>query len=249
MNKITTADKILNFVDYISNVSINLPNSYHILNPFKGENSIQTKTISRQFYTKYYNDTNKRIMILGSSPARRGTAVTGIPFEDAQHLLAETGIKIDNFHINKASSNFLYEVIEKYGGIQDFYSKFYLSFVCPLGISHTNEKGNEINCNYYDNKELRKSLDDLIISSLKKQIKFIDSSICFCIGSGENYKYLNSINKKYKLFEKIVPLEHPRFIMQYNSKDKEKYLYKYLQVLKLEQFDKEIKGENYEKQQ
>ena len=243
----TTADKILHFIDYISNESINLPDSYHILNPFKGNNSISTKAIARQFYAKYYNDTRKRILILGSSPARRGTAITGIPFEDAEHLLAETGIKIDNYHINKASSNFLYEVIDRYGGVQEFYAQFYLTFVCPLGISRINEKNNEINCNYYDNKELCNSLDYFIVSSLKQQLEFVDTSKCFCIGSGENFKYLTSINKRYKLFGEIVPLEHPRFIMQYNSKDKEKYLQKYLQVLKFEQINREYGGKNYAK--
>lgn len=250
MNNITTADKILEFIEYLSNVSVNLPNSYHILNPFKGTDSIQTKKISKQFYTKYFNDVNKRIMILGSSPARRGTAITGIPFEDAQHLFKETGIEIDNFHINNASSNFLYDVIERFGGAQKFYSKFYLNFVCPLGISKTNEKGNDVNSNYYDNKELQHSLDQFILNSLKKQLGFnIDTTVCFCIGSGENFKYLDELNKKHKFFDKIIPLEHPRFIMQYNSKDKEIYLQKYLQALNYKQANQQNEGEFYEKQQ
>ena len=31
-------------------------------------------------------------------------------------------------------------------------------------------------------------------------------------------------NEQYHFFEKIIALEHPRFIMQYNSKNKDKYL-------------------------
>ena len=122
--------------------------------------------------------------------------------------------------------------MKEYGGCDKFYKDFFMSFVCPLGIVNINNKGKEVNCNYYDNKTLEKNLYEFITTSLKKQISFgIDTSICYCIGSGENYKFLTKINEEYKFFEKIIPLEHPRFIMQYNSKDKDKYISKYLEAL------------------
>ncbi len=72
----------------------------------------------------------------------------------------------------------------------------------------------------------------LIISALKTQISLgIDTSVCYCIGSGQNYQELSKINKKWCFFQKIVPLEHPRFITQYHPEDKEKYLHKYLDAL------------------
>ena len=95
-------------------------------------------------------------MILGSSPARRGTALTGVPFEDVNHLQEDTGIFINAFGANKRSSSFLYEVMEKYGGRQKFYKRFYMNFVCPLGIEKINLKGNWVNCNYYENAALKK---------------------------------------------------------------------------------------------
>lgn len=227
------SDKVLKLNGELSNFIINLPNNYRISNPFNSGNKEKIKEMTSIFYKKYYNDNNKRHMILGSSPARRGTAVTGIPFEDANHLYKITGIKIDDFYINKSSSDFLYQVMERYGGCEKFYKDFFMSFVCPLGIVKVNSKGNEINCNYYENKEIESSLYDFIVESLRKQISFgIDTSICYCIGSGENFKFLININKQYHFFDKIIPLEHPRFIMQYNSKDKDKYLSKYVDALK-----------------
>lgn len=221
--------KVLQFNDKLSKTSLLLPDNYRMLNPFIGEQKNLVNEISTIFYKKFYNDTNKRQLILGSSPARRGTAVTGISFEDAEHLKTKTGISIQNFYVNKSSSNFLYDVIEEYGGCEKFYSKFYMSFVCPLGIVRTNYNGNEVNCNYYDNKKLENALYQLIICSLKEQISFgIDTSVCYCIGSGENYKFLERINKEYNFFKKIIPLEHPRFIMQYNSRQKDQFLKKYL---------------------
>lgn len=107
-----------------------------------------------------------------------------------------------------------------------------MNFVCPVGIVRTNSKGNEVNCNYYDSKKLQDALYSLIVSSIQAQIDLgIDTSICYCIGSGENYTFLSKINERYKFFEEIIPLEHPRFIMQYNSKHKDEFLEKYLTAL------------------
>lgn len=226
------SDNVLKFNDELANIAIDLPKSYSICNPFNSEDKGKIKEITQGFYKKYYNDNNKRFLILGSSPARRGTAVTGIPFEDANHLFKITGIKVDDFYINKSSSDFLYKVMEQYGGCEKFYNDFFMSFVCPLGIVKINSKGNEVNANYYENKKIENYLYDFIVESLRKQISFgIDTSICYCIGSGENYKFLTKINEQYHFFDKIISLEHPRFIMQYNSKDKDKYLSKYLDAL------------------
>lgn len=226
------SDCVLEFNEWLSNTSLELFDNYSISNPFNDKNKEQIKEITTMFYKKYYNDNNKRYLILGSSPARRGTAITGIPFEDANHLYKETGIMIDNFYINKSSSNFLYDVMENYGGCKKFYSDFFMNFVCPLGIVNINSKGNEVNSNYYENKKLENALYSFIVESLEKQISFgIDTSVCFCIGSGENFKFLTKINEQYHFFDKIIALEHPRFIMQYNSKDRNKYLDKYMNAL------------------
>ena len=228
----TFSDNVLEFNEWLANTSLELFDNYSISNPFNGKNRIQIKEITNAFYKKYYNDHNKRYLILGSSPARKGTATTGIPFEDANHLYKETGIMIDNFYINKSSSNFLYDVMEQYGGCQRFYKDFFMSFVCPLGIVNVNSKGNLVNANYYENKKLEKASHNFIVDSLKKQIALgIDTSICYCIGSGENFKFLTKINEEYHFFDKIISLEHPRFIMQYNSKDRNKYLDKYINAL------------------
>lgn len=177
-----------------------------------------------------------RYLILGSSPARRGSAVVGVPFEDASHLQQETGIMIDGFHINKSSSNFLYEIIDKCGGCDKFYRKFYMNFVCPLGITKETSLGHTINCNYYEYKNLKQALYKFIVNSIQQQLKFnIDTTICYCIGSGENYKFLMELNNEYHFFKTLIPLEHPRFIMQYNSKNKETFVKKYLKALNIDE--------------
>lgn len=228
----TLAEQILSFNERLSQELPALPEGYSVVNPFAGEQKEQVEAVVTAFYQKYYNDSYTRRLILGSSPARRGTAVTGIPFEDAKHLQAETGIVIDKFYINPSSSGFLYDVMKAYGGCDKFYADFYMNFVCPIGIIKINQKGNEVNCNYYENKKLQKSLYSFIIDTLRCQLEFgIDTSVCYCIGSGENYKFLSRINDEYGFFNAIIPLEHPRFIMQYNSDKKDIFLEKYIKAL------------------
>ena len=230
MKSKTIAQKILAFNDALKSASINLPEKYRLINPFAGANQQQ---ITCRFYHKYYHDNKRRFMILGSSPARRGTALTGVPFEDVNHLQKDTGISIDAFGANKRSSSFLYEVMEEYGGRQNFYKQFYMSFVCPLGIEKINLKGNWVNCNYYENAALKKYLYPFIVDSLRRQIDFnIDTTVCFCIGSGENFKFLTNINDEHHFFDAIVPLEHPRFIMQYNADRKEEFIQKYVNIFR-----------------
>ncbi len=229
----TNSEKILDYCEKLSNIKLDSFENYIIINPYSS-NKEQIKLITTKFYNKYYNDNKNRRLILGSNPARRATAVTGIPFEDAAHIQQTTGIFIDNFYVNKSSSNFLYDVIDKYGGCEKFYSDFYMNFVFPLGIAKINSKGSESNCNYYEIKQFEKKLEQYIIDFIKEILKLdIDTSICYCIGSGKNYEYLLKINKEYNFFKTIIPLEHPRFIMQYNSKNKDLYLKKYLTALNM----------------
>ncbi len=231
-SNLTFAERVLQFYDNLACELLELPIGFKLINPFTGDNMKQVKRVTTAFYQKYYNDNHQRRLIIGSSPSRRGSAVIGVPFEDAEHLQKETGIFIDDFYINKSSTGFLFDVMKEYGGCTKFYADFYMSFVCPLGIVKTNLKGNEVNCNYYEDERLQEILYPFIVKSIQSQINLgIDTSVCYCIGSGKNYTFLLKLNEEYHFFEKIIPLEHPRFIMQYNSNRKEEFIEKYLYLL------------------
>lgn len=226
------SDKVFDFNRQISNYIIEMPDGFKIVNPFKSSQGDRINEMVSAFYSHYYNDQIPRKMILGSSPARRGTGVTGVPFEDAYHLHELAGFNVEGFSVNRASSDFLQEVITKYGGRDKFYSEFYMGFVFPLGITKQNPKGNEVNYNYYESKKIEKLLYPLILESLESQLNLgIDRSICYCIGSGENFKFLMKLNERHSFFEEIVPLEHPRFITQYNSSRKDYFMEKYIKAL------------------
>ncbi|WP_225360791.1 uracil-DNA glycosylase family protein, partial [Lacticaseibacillus rhamnosus] len=89
-----------------------------------------------------------------------------------------------------------------------------------------------LNSNYYETNVIKDRLMPFIVASLQEQIKLgVDTSVCYCIGSGENFKVLTSINQTYHFFGSIVPLEHPRYVMQYHFKDRARYIQKYVAAL------------------
>ena len=55
----------------------------------------------------------------------------------------------------------------------------------------------------------------------------LDTTEVFVLGK-KNADFINRLNSEEKLFEKLTVLEHPRYIQQYRSKEKERYIDKYL---------------------
>jgi hypothetical protein len=222
----TFADKVINFNKQLD-FNGPLPSGIHIMNPFK-ENP-QVIILMEQFYKKFYNDHNKRHLILGINPGRFGAGVTGIPFIDSKRLKSVCNIDYSGRETHEPSSVFVYEVIEAFGGVNKFYNHFYIHSVCPLGFTAIGKNGKELNYNYYDSKELTEAVYDLIIENIHKQIAFgVDTDTCFCFGNGKNEKFLRKLNDEKGFFKNIIALEHPRFVMQYKTKSKAEYIDKYV---------------------
>lgn len=200
------------------------------MNPFR-ENPHALEA-SEKFYRKFYNDNKLRRIILGINPGRFGAGVTGVPFTDTKRMEQICGIKIKDLTSHEPSSVFIYKMIDAYGGAKKFYSRFYINSICPLGFVSKNKKDKEVNYNYYDSKDLFSDVKPFIIRTLKKQIKLgIDTSVCFCLGTGKNFGALTLLNDEHKFFGKIIPLEHPRYIMQYKMKSIELYVRKFIELL------------------
>jgi hypothetical protein len=226
---VTFADKVNSFNSKLK-FNKRLPKDILIMNPFRENPSILP--VTKRFYDKFYKDEKERNIILGINPGRHGAGVTGIPFTDTVRLEKHCGIKIYEFNSYETSSEFIYKMINEYGGVRKFYSRYYINAVCPLGFTKPGRSGKQINYNYYDDKILADTMYDFILNSLQKQISFgINTDVCYCLGTGKNYKFLEELNRKENLFGKIVPLEHPRFIMQYRRKQLNNYIDKYLKAL------------------
>lgn len=219
-----------------------LPAGIEIMNPFR-ENSCATPA-SIKFYDKFYGDYNKRGIILGINPGRFGAGITGVPFTDPIHLADDCDIHIETCpKAREPSSEFIYEVIDAYGGVEKFYSRWYINSVCPLGFTKTTAAGKAVNYNYYDNKSLETAALPFILQTLPQQIEFgIYTAACFCLGMDKNARFLRKLNQEHKFFGEIAPLEHPRYIMQYKTAEKGKYIAKYVSLF--QEWEKKFVCEN-----
>jgi hypothetical protein len=227
----TFAEKIIEFNQSLD-FRKELPSGIRIMNPFREVSDIME--LSSEFYRKYYNDNFHRHMILGINPGRFGAGVTGIPFTDTKRLTCECGIKYGGKQTHEPSSVFVYEVIEAYGGTSRFYKDFYIGAVCPLGFVKRDASGAEKNYNYYDSRDLTELVYPFIVENIRKQLEFgISREIGFCFGTGKNEKFLRQLNDKYSFFNKIIALEHPRFVMQYRARKKQFYIDKYIDAFDL----------------
>lgn len=226
----TFADRAIAFNNAL-NYKGTLPPNIGIMNPFQ-HNKAAVKA-SEQFYHRYYNDNKTRHILLGINPGRFGAGQTGVPFTDPIRLRKECGVSYDGGTFRESSSVFIYEMIESYGGVDKFYSDFFISAVSPLGFTKLGPRGNPLNHNYYDSKDLIEASRPFIIDCLKKQLSlgvYVDKAIC--LGTGKNYQFLKKLNNEHQFFSEIIPLEHPRFIIQYKSKFKDEYIQKYVDTLK-----------------
>jgi len=201
-----------------------LPNDIDWLYPQKDPAVIK---IFETFLHKYYDDDKPRRILLGINPGRFGAGVTGVNFTAPKQLKEFCGIDHDFKKQSELSAEFIYEMISAYGGAKKFYSHFFIGSVCPLGFIKQGK-----NINYYDDKELLKAVEPFIVNSLQQLVDFkVDRKICIAIGGEKNFKYLNSLNKRFSWFEAIVPLPHPRFIMQYRRKQKHEFIQQYLNFI------------------
>ena len=219
------SEKVLSFYSGLK-IDRRLPRGVELLNPYANPTTFELCT---KFYRRFYSDASERIMIIGINPGRFGAGLTGIPFIDPPKLEQLCGIPNNLPKKPELSADFIMNLIQAYGGLSKFYSNFYINSVSPLGFTFETK-----NLNYYDTPPLLKAVEPFIIDSLTKQINFgINRRIAFCLGEGENFKYLSSLNERQKFFEEIVPLAHPRFIMQYRRKKIQDYIDVYLEKLAL----------------
>ena len=223
----TKADRILAFYNALEFDRSYLDEDLDVLNPFEEASSEQEQALCR-FYRKFYSDNKPRKLILGINPGRLGAGATGIPFTDTKRLI-ECGIPFESFSTHEPSSVFVYEAIDAFGGPKKFYDQFFIGSVCPLGfVIRKNE--NWVNFNYYDRASFSNALAPYLLEQIQKQIELAGKNERIIVfGTGKNLKFLEKLNKEYHFTPELVPLEHPRYVMQYKYKQREQYITKYLE--------------------
>lgn len=224
------AGKILQFYASLNLQDRDLPDKTSVMNPYRQQDE-EVKRVIERFYYKYYDDHQPRGLILGINPGRFGAGVTGIPFTDTPALRDHCGLEF-GIETRETSAEFVYKVVDAMGGPELFYKRWFIGAVCPLGFVHQNQRGNWVNYNYYDDKALFSAVENFIVEKLRAQISLCGNpGSCVVLGNGKNYKALQKLNQQHQLFEEIIPLEHPRYVMQYKKRYLEDYIWKFTEVL------------------
>jgi len=223
-NKSNFADKVIEY-HFDLTEQWKLPKGFELIQVF---DQSDTQIVFSKFYKKYFSDQSPRKLIVGINPGRFGAGVTGVPFTDPHYLEESCKIKNDFPKRKELSAIYIDDLIMAMGGHKKFYSEYYISSVCPLGFIK-----NGINANYYDDPKLTKAVKKHIVRHLNEQIQLgCETKKVYSLGKGKNYKFLKKLNQEINLFDEVVPLPHPRWVMQYKLKHKAEILEQTIQALR-----------------
>lgn len=201
-----------------------LPQDVQVLVPY---NDAQTLRYVQKFLTRFYQDKRSRIGVFGINPGRLGAGLTGIAFTDPVALREHCGIENTLGSTAELSSEFIYKVIDAYGGSSAFFAEFFLSSLCPLGFT----KGTK-NYNFYDDAALQSAVMPFIRSTMNEQLKLpLSRDTAVILGTGKIRVVAESLNASEKYFRNLVFLEHPRYIMQYKRRSVPAFVRKYVDTL------------------
>lgn len=195
----------------------------NFINPYSDDD---VRYVVKQFYSKFYKDNKERLFVIGINPGRFGGGLTGLAFTDPVALREYCGIENNLGNKKELSSKFIYSVIDKFGGAEKFFSKVFLTALYPLAIIRDRK-----NYNYYEDRKLAEHVRGEILQNIKSQISFGTRRDYVIVLGKKNTEYFLPINEEYKFFDKIITLEHPRYIMQYKLKQKNFYINKYLNTI------------------
>ncbi len=182
----------------------------------------------RAFLDRFFDDNHDRLLVLGINPGRFGAGITGVTFTDPVALADFCGIENDLQRRREPSSIFVYELIDRLGGPHEFYRRFFLTAVSPLGFTHDGK-----NLNYYDDAKLATAVTPFIVETMEQQIALgarRDHAIVF--GRGQNHRFLEKLNAEHGWFGELHPLDHPRSIVQYKRKRMGEYATRYAELFR-----------------
>ena len=219
----TFANRALQFYRRLSTPAV--PPGVVVMNPYK---SRRVMGYVAEFLDRYFADHTRRVLVFGINPGRFGAGITGITFTDPVALADFCGVSNDLQRKRELSSIFIYDFIHRYGGVREFYSRFFLTAMCPLGFTRDG-----LNLNYYDVPALARAVEPFIVKSIRAQIGLggrTDHAIV--IGKHKNLQFFERLNEQHRFFGRIEAVEHPRSIMQYRRRHLERYLGEYEAVFR-----------------
>ena len=141
--------------------------------------------------------------ILGINPGRFGAGITGIPFTDPKRLAEFCDIHIEacpNAH--EPSSLFVYEVIEAWGGLREFYDKMVHQFHLPAWLCKGRQNGRETNYNYYDSAELTRTALPLLWIAFAARLQWAWKGMYASAWARAKLRFYGQAERRTRLFGK-----------------------------------------------
>lgn len=216
--------KVIQFTQNLRIPELELPPGFEWLFPY---GQPETMRCLSEFYQKYYSDQRGRHFVFGINPGRFGAGQTGVPFTDPLRLETECGIQNSFPKKAELSADFVWRFIRAFGGADVFTQSFYITSLSPLGFIR-----NGLNINYYDDKNLIKNVDAFITWNIRTQLEFgMLGKTAICFGEGQNFAFFSKLNQRERFFENIIPLPHPRWVMQYRRKKVDEFVERYVSTL------------------
>lgn len=226
------ADRLLKEVRAFNLDQVHLPEGIAVLDPFHGAHSDQVRGLVERFHRKYYADDAPRMLMLGINPGRLGAGSTGICFTDTKRCESDLGLPVEGMRTHEPSSDFFYRAVRAAGGADVFYRQVYVQAICPLGFTRMGPKGTPVNLNYYDDPALQQAITPVVTDWIRRLLATgLRTDVACCIGTGKNLAFLQKLNAEHGFFQRIIPLEHPRFVMQYKYRTLDAYVAKYVAAL------------------
>lgn len=221
----TFAAQVIAFTQALRPPDIALPPGFEWLFPYDNAETMRALTA---FYQRFYDDLQTRAFIFGINPGRFGAGLTGVPFTDPLRLETECGIATSFPKKPELSATFVWQFIHAYGGASAFCRDFYITSLSPLGLVKDGK-----NINYYDDRFLQKTAEAFIVWNIRTQLDFgARREAAICLGEGQNFSYFQKLNASHGFFKEIVPLPHPRWVMQYRRKRVAEFVEKYVATLR-----------------
>ena len=208
----TFADRLLAFLTDFD-LPDQLPPGIEARSPYRDPAVLP---LLQAFSRKYYADNQPRVAVLGINPGRLGNGRTGIAFTDPAALTRHCGIGHElPLKAPELSSTFVYEVVNAMGGPTAFYQHFYVGSIYPLVLLNQG-----LNYNYYDAAAVTRTLWPAMRESLRRLVREVGvrTDVVVCLGK-RNGQFLEKLNAELALFERIIILDHPRYLMQYKRRD------------------------------
>jgi hypothetical protein len=218
------ADRVLAFYRLLQPPDLPLPAGFSWLFPYE---QAETRRVMTLFYQKYYADDQPRFFLFGINPGRFGAGITGIPFTDPVRLEQDCDIPNAFPKKQELSAQFIWQVIQAFGGPECFFRQFYITALSPLGFLR-----NGVNVNYYDDPQLLRAVEPFLVWNIRTQMAFgVHCEVAFGIGEGQNFRVFQRLNAGHRFFDRITALPHPRWVMQYRRKTTGDYVKQYVQAL------------------